>query len=208
MHSYESIPAHILCLMSHTRTISFTCLRKESISMNKLRRHFIHFPIIVSTQKCAIFGGFIIIGNSGDRFATGTIYTHLWPYALKMANDILNQVPQKSGRTPLINFSGSNVQPKIQSHTFGCPVYALDSKLASVKTISQWDSRSCLGIYLGQLPSHSCTAALVLNPTNGLVSPQSHVRFDDSFETLQQHAPIVFWPKIGRFQGGKSISLT
>ena len=119
---------HIYCVLCLIRVlISFTCLRKESISMNKLRRHFIHFPIIVSTQKCAIFGGFIIIGNSGDRFATGTIYTHLWPYALKMTNDILNQVPQKSGRTPLINFSGSNVQPKIQSHTFGCPVYALDT---------------------------------------------------------------------------------
>ena len=127
------------------------------------------------------------------------INTHLWSYALKIVNDIRNFVPQASGRTPLILFSGSNVQPKIQSHTFGCPVYALDSILASRKIIPKWDSRSLLGIYLGQSPAHSRTVALVMNPLNGLVSPQFHVRFNDTFETLTQQTSRVSWPTLAGF---------
>ena len=132
------------------------------------------------------------------------INTHLWPYALKMVNDIRNMVPQASGRTPLILFSGSNVQPKIQSHTFGCPVYALDSNLASGKTIPKWDSRSRLGIYLGMSPAHSRTVALVMNPLNGLVSPQFHVRFDDTFETLTQQTSRVSWHILAGFGADKA----
>ena len=127
------------------------------------------------------------------------INTHLWPYALKFTNDVRNQVPQATGRTPLIQFSGSNVQPKLQFHTFGCPVYTLDSKLASGKTIPKWDSRGRLGIYIGQSPAHSRTVALVLNPVTGLVSPQFHVRFDDTFATLKQSSVIVHWIKLAGF---------
>jgi hypothetical protein len=33
-------------------------------------------------------------------------------------------------QTPLIHFLGSNMQPKIQLNTFGCPVYAPNNYLA------------------------------------------------------------------------------
>ena len=133
------------------------------------------------------------------------IMTNLWPYALKMANDVRNQVPRaKDGRTPIIHFSGSGVQPKIELHTFGCPVYPLNSTLAAGKSIPKWDSRARLGIYLGQSPVHSRTVALVLNPITGHVSPQFHIKFDDAFATVSaEYCPTPYpmqWRSLAGFE--------
>jgi hypothetical protein len=54
------------------------------------------------------------------------INAHLWPYALRMANDIHMNAPMKSGKAPLDLFSkvASTSAPK-HFHPFGCPVYVL-----------------------------------------------------------------------------------
>ena len=51
--------------------------------------------------------------------------------------------------------------------------------------IPKWNPRSDAGIYLGHSPEHASNVALVLNLTTGLVSPQYHVVFDDTFSTVE-----------------------
>jgi Reverse transcriptase (RNA-dependent DNA polymerase) len=51
--------------------------------------------------------------------------------------------------------------------------------------ISKWLERARIGIYLGKSPRHARSVALVLNPQTGNVSPQYHVKFDDTFETVR-----------------------
>ena len=84
--------------------------------------------------------------------------------------------------TPDMQFSGTkavNVQVK-HYHTFGCPVYILDSRLqTNPRGVPKWEPRSILGIYVGHSPAHAGSFGVVLNPKTGLVSPQFHVVYDD-----------------------------
>ena len=41
-----------------------------------------------------------------------------------------------------------------------------------------------MGFFVGHSPDHASDVALVLNPRTGLVSPQYHVVFDDTFSTI------------------------
>jgi hypothetical protein len=43
-----------------------------------------------------------------------------------------------------------------------------------------------VGIYLGQSPQHVRTVALVLSLTTGLTSPQFHVKFDPTIQTMRK----------------------
>jgi hypothetical protein len=121
------------------------------------------------------------------------IEANLWPYALKMANDVHASSPslkQEGAPSPLERFAGVGVRPKISSfHPFGCPVYVLDSALASGQSIPKWDNRARVGIYLGPSPRHSRSVAMVLSLTTGLVSPQFHVVFDDHYQTVRTQRP-------------------
>ncbi|KAL7547978.1 hypothetical protein ACHAWF_017084 [Thalassiosira exigua] len=78
-------------------------------------------------------------------------------------NDYLVPINDK-GLSKLNVFGTLLVNVNLKSiHTFGCPVYVLDSRLASGKSIKQWDSRARLGLNLEQSPSHACNASLVLS---------------------------------------------
>ena len=83
-------------------------------------------------------------------------------------------------------FSGVDVQPDLCTfHPFGCPVFVLDSKLQSgSKKLPKWNPRARVGVYLGHLPCHAGSVALVLNPKSLRVSPQFHLIFDDEFSTV------------------------
>ena len=137
---------------------------------------------------------------------------HLWPYAVKMGNDISNRAPAISdGISPIEKFSQVAVAPQIKhSHTFGAPVYVLNSALqVAGKGQPKWDQRANIGIYLGTSPRHSRKVALVLSLKTGHVSPQFHVVIDDFFETLRPSAgnvlPISDWQKVTGFNKTKSI---
>ena len=111
-----------------------------------------------------------------------------WPFAAKCAEERMNNLTiNLDHETPDMRFSKSkavNVQLK-HYHTFGCPVYILDSRLQSnPKGVPKWEPRSRLGIYVGHSPAHAGSVALVLNPKTGLVSPQYHVVYDDNFTTV------------------------
>jgi hypothetical protein len=46
-------------------------------------------------------------------------------------------------------------------------------------------SRSHVGIYMGKSTRHLRNVGLVLNPATGMISPQYHLRYDDTFETVR-----------------------
>ncbi len=114
--------------------------------------------------------------------------TMLWPFAVKAAIERINCLHQDlEGKTPHSKFFGTDDLPlNVQDyHTFGCPVYVLDSRLQS-GTLGppKWEPRSRIGVYLGHSPMHAGSVALVLNPQTGHVSPQFHIVFDDIFSTV------------------------
>jgi hypothetical protein len=48
-------------------------------------------------------------------------------------------------------------------------------------------------MYIGQLPQHSRSVALILDGPTGLVSPQFHFKFDPSFHTVKQDKFDSIW---------------
>ena len=112
----------------------------------------------------------------------------LWPYAVKVASENRNRFYcNKNGGTALekLSLTQSTFKDELKfSHTFGCPCYTLNSRLADGNKISKWGSRVCVGCYLGQSTQHTGSVALVLNPQTGHVSPQFHVVFDDKLTTI------------------------
>ena len=134
------------------------------------------------------------------------INSHLWPYALRTANDVYNEAPTtKLKRSPCEVFSNSKVMPNPMSwKTFGCPVYVLDNALQNAGGIRhKWKHRSRVGIYLGRSPLHAATVALVLNLTTGRASPQFHVQFDPTFQTVKRSfggkSPLSSWQSVCGF---------
>ncbi len=99
-------------------------------------------------------------------------------------------------------------KPKFQRPIF-CPCYTLDSALQTVGGIKgKWLERSRVGVYLGRSPSHARSVALVLNIDTGRVSPQYHVQFDPSYQTIRKSfggtAPHSSWQRIcGFFKASK-----
>jgi hypothetical protein len=114
------------------------------------------------------------------------ISIHLWPYALRSANQLRQVTPGKEdGTPPLERFFGAEVAATLKDcHTPLCPVYTLNIALASGNSIPKWDTICTLGINLGPSPRHARNVSLVLNLTTGLSSPQFHVKHDEFFETV------------------------
>jgi hypothetical protein len=71
-------------------------------------------------------------------------------------------------------------------------------------SISRWDLRSCIGLYLGPCTLHAHNVHLVLSLTTGLVSPQFHYCFDDFFETCKYGVSDMgissTWPRLAGFK--------
>lgn len=117
------------------------------------------------------------------------IEVHLWPYALRMANDISNctwDLPRE--KIPIEGFTGTSQTGRELKHwiPFGAPVYVLDSAIQDGKKINKWKNRSRVAIYLGRSPNHTRTVGLCLSLTTGLVSPQFHFTPDSKFQTMRR----------------------
>ena len=119
------------------------------------------------------------------------VTANLWPYAIRMANESSNELPSLAftdGRTPLQAFAGSRAttNPRFWQ-PFACPTYVLEAALQTAGGIhGKWKDRARVGLYLGRSPNHARSVALVLNLQTGLVSPQFHVTFDPSFQTVKR----------------------
>ena len=75
-----------------------------------------------------------------SKWWPNAINAHLWPYALQMANDLINHMPDlRQKGLPIECFSGTKVtmNPNHWYH-FSCPVYVLDDKLQSGQKINKW----------------------------------------------------------------------
>ena len=109
-------------------------------------------------------------------------------YAVKLASENRKRFRRDNNRRTaleMLSLTLSMFKDDLKfSHTFGCPCYILDSRLADGNKIPKWDSRVRVGCYLGRSPQHARSVALVLNPQTGHVSPQFHVVFDDKFTTI------------------------
>ena len=91
-----------------------------------------------------------------------TITINLWPYALRTACDQMNMIPKDiQGITRIEMFSGVPVTTRLKNfNTWGCPVYALHSKLqGNISGVPKWNPRARLGINLEFL--HVMIAQLV-----------------------------------------------
>ena len=136
----------------------------------------------------------------------GVVDLHLWPYALRYTNDVLNNLPDSKGDSKMSRFSRVPVLCNLKDyHSFGCPVYALDNRLASGSSIPHWNPRARLGVHLGFSPRHARNVALVLNVNTAMVSPQFHVKFDDFFTTVSptagNTATTSLWQDKAGFKG-------
>ena len=119
-----------------------------------------------------------------------TIDAHLWPYALRVANEDHNSTPtigREDHKSPFELFARSEVTPNLNHfQPFGCPVFVLDNKMQSGQKLPKWEVRLRVGVCLGMSMQHARSVALVPNPKTGHVSPQFHVTFDHRFETVRQ----------------------
>jgi hypothetical protein len=122
------------------------------------------------------------------------INSHLWPYALRMANDVHNNTPSSSGKAPIELFSkiATATDPR-HYHPFGCPVYVLSERQAANGKGAKWVERSRVGINIGNSPVHARNFSLVLNVETGNASPQFHVKHDDLFETVKTLKVKIQW---------------
>jgi hypothetical protein len=70
----------------------------------------------------------------------GAITLELWPFALKMAVDIHNATPGKSGLSPEEIFTKQKARQDrlVDFHPFGCPVFVLDPKLQQGHKLPKW----------------------------------------------------------------------
>jgi hypothetical protein len=85
-------------------------------------------------------------------------------------------------------------------HTFGCPAYVLDKAMQGGFKAGKWNSRARMAVFLGPSPNHARSVGLVLSLTTGLVSPQYHVKYDDTFETLRTvNVPKSLWQSLAGF---------
>ncbi len=128
----------------------------------------------------------------------------LWPFALKMAVDVHNATPGPSGLSPDEIFSGhkSSRNRLKDFHPFGCPVFVLEASLQNGHKVPKWKPRSRMAIYLGNSPDHATSVPLVMNTSTGLVSPQYHLVFDDSFTTtksLETNNIPTNWPELFKY---------
>jgi len=92
--------------------------------------------------------------HANRRWPTA-VDAHLWPYALRYANDMFNHAPfaRNNNVSPIERFSGTKVVfNRKDAHTFGCPVYTLNNALQQGHKIDKWTERSRVGIFLGLSP--------------------------------------------------------
>ena len=143
------------------------------------------------------------------------IDAHLWPYALRMANEVHNSTPtigREDHKSPFELFATSEVTPNLNHfQPFGCPVFVLDNKMQSGQKLPKWEVRTRMGVYLGMSMQHARSVALVLNLKTGHVSPQFHVTFDPKFETVRQSlgnlSPPSEWQKLCGFKASSPSRL-
>ena len=137
------------------------------------------------------------------------ITSNLWPYAIRLANDVFNATPETgriTNQSPNELFYNTEIRPNLKYfQPFGCPAYVLDNRMQAGQKLPKWDLRARVGVYLGMSNQHARSVALILNIKTGHVSPQFHVKFDPLFTTVNPKygnlAPEIKWQEEAEFKG-------
>ena len=120
---------------------------------------------------------------NAQRYWPECVDIMLWPFSVKAAIEILNFLQlDLDGNTPTAKFYNiKNIKPNAHEyHTFGCPVYVLNSEIQSGSIgTPKWEPHSRVGVYLSHSPMHAGYVSLKLNPVTGHVSPQYHIVYDE-----------------------------
>ena len=110
-----------------------------------------------------------------------------WPLAMRHAVFLANMVPDAAtGHSAFDRFTQSR-WPKsrlLELHVWGCPAYALETKLANGQKIPRFTSRSTRMIYAGPSPSHASSVPMILNPESGYIKVIFNVVMDDWFASV------------------------
>ena len=120
--------------------------------------------------------------NWPDKFEV-----EIWPFALDHACWLNNHTPKSShGWAPIKILCGTQVacQHLQRVRVWGCPGYILCPTLQDGKKIPKWAPKARRGQFLGFSRNHSSTIGLLRSIQIGLISPQSHVVFDELFTTV------------------------
>ena len=121
------------------------------------------------------------------------ITPEFWTFALSHAKTIHNMTPRR-GKTKCPYEEFTDELPPLRPpdfRTFGCPVFVLTKEMQDGKPTGNFSkAKSYLGVHIGQSPKHSGNVPIVYNPATGLVSPQYHVIFDESFSIASTLDPV------------------
>jgi hypothetical protein len=108
-------------------------------------------------------------------------------FVVKHAVWLYNCIPNHlSGLTPLElpTKSKADHHDLLRLYVWGCLAIVIDPRLQNNQKLPKWNRCACVGKLLGYSDEHSSLVANVRHLSNGHVSPQFHVVFDDLFETV------------------------
>eukprot|EP00957_Ditylum_brightwellii_P109563 8356090-Ditylum_brightwellii.AAC.1 len=114
--------------------------------------------IAEAMNKCLTHGARTSLLHARHKWSS-IITSALWPFCYKAAEEQHNKLDvDAEGWSPLERFLGYKDEIAAEDfHTWGYPVYVLDSSLKSGTGIGppKWDPYSRAGVYLGHSPHHA-----------------------------------------------------
>jgi len=115
----------------------------------------------------------------------------LWPQAVCYAEWLFNRVPKKNGFSPLeiLTRRRSDHKDLNRAKVWGCPTFVLDPTLAEGKKLPKFKARARVAQYMGMSDEHSTLVGLVRHLISGSISPQYHLVFDETFESVTGLGP-------------------
>jgi hypothetical protein len=104
---------------------------------------------------------------------------------------LFNRVPKKNGFSPLeiLTRRRSDHKDLNRAKVWGCPTFVLDPTLAEGKKLPKFKARARVAQYMGMSDEHSTLVGLVRHLISGSISPQYHLVFDETFESVTGLGP-------------------
>jgi hypothetical protein len=124
-----------------------------------------------------------------------TITAELWPFAIQHAATIYNTTKRRSRDydiSPWEQFTGERSKlEQNDMHPLFFPVNVLDRRIQEGTSPPKWTKRTTQKVYVGHLHHYSKSVPMVWYPKTKLGSPQSHVMFDENFDTVRAPDPNI-----------------
>lgn len=114
--------------------------QRQSISYCRVNAHHQNGKVEKRIRDLHVQGMVMLIHAMHQR--NDAVAPQLWPYATRMANEIINITPRsKDRKLPLSHFANSNNPSRLDSvHPFGCQAYVLEHALQQVSKMGKWET--------------------------------------------------------------------